>query len=330
MRNRFTITISDVHGARHYSFAQMVKRFAFALFSMVFILVVLALLTLWVTLGQKQKIEEKHAFAVELYADRLYELQAKYDAALAEKSEVEQVLDEKNKQVDQLDLKLQGLEELVMGSEGLVSSETPESVASLESRLLTLQASTLAKQYLLEMIPSGSAVASFQGFSSLYGMRLHPVLGRKKMHYGIDYRGEKGVDVIATAEGVVMFASTSSVGFGKMITLSHASGFKSRYGHLSKMLVKPGEFVVKGQKIGEIGNTGRSTAPHLHYEVMFLSTRLNPQPFHEWSFNNFNQIFTEVKQVPWASFVDSANLKIEQAEKQLLPEVASLVEKSLN
>lgn len=319
MRDRFTITISDVHGAHHYSFRQVVKKFAIYIVVGFLLLWGLIALSLWWALDQKSDIEKKHEYAVGLYADRLFELQGRYEQTLLDKESVEAALTNKSQQIDLLDRKLQDIEELVMGAE-----LPPVTDENWQERLRDLQVSTVAKQYLLEMIPSGSAVSDFKGFSSYYGMRSHPVLHQKKMHYGIDYRGALGDEVIATAEGVVMFAGNSSVGFGKMITVAHANGFKTRYGHLSKINVAVGEYVSKGQKIGEVGNTGRSTAPHLHYEVMFLSKRIDPKPFHDWNMKQFEEIFAKVDKVPWASFVNSVNQKIDQVEKQLLPPVAAL------
>ncbi len=324
MRNRFTITISDVHGAHHYSFSQVVKKFARYIVIGLILLWTVAAITVWWTLDTKADIEKQHEFAIKLYGDRIQELQASYDVMLAEKSDIEETLRQKNHQVDLLSRKVQDIEELVMSSEEL----SPVANLELEERLSYLQNSTFGKQFLMEMVPSGPAVSNYRGITSPYGYRIHPVTGKRKMHYGIDYKSQKGDEVISTAEGVVMFAGMTSIGFGKMVTLVHANGFKTRYGHLSKIDVKVGQFVEKGQKVGEVGNTGRSTGAHLHYEVMFLSQRINPRPFNDWTMKDYSQIFTEVKQVPWASLVQAVNQKIQRAEKQLLPPVVALMEKS--
>lgn len=323
MRNRFTITISDVHGAHHYSFSQVVKKFALYFLILIFFLWGTAAFTLWFTLDKKAEIEQQHHFAVELYGQRLHKLQDSYDRMLAQKTSLEETLAEKNHKVDILDRKLQDIEELVMGTHELAPVEN----LGLEERLRYLQTSTFGKQLLMEMIPSGPAVSDYRGITSGYGYRKHPVSGTRKMHYGIDYKSKKGDEVIATAEGVVMFAGNTSVGFGKMVTIAHPNGFKTRYGHLSKIHVKLGEYVGKGQKIGEVGNTGVSTGAHLHYEVLFLTKRINPRPFNDWTMKDYERIFTEVKKVPWASFVQAVNQKIQQAEKQLLPPVAALTVK---
>lgn len=324
MRNRFTITISDVHGAQHYSFRQVVKKFAgYALAGILLFWAVIAL-SLWFALDKNAQIEHQHEIAMEMYADQVFDLQSRYQSILEEKQVTDLSLAEKIEQLELFDRKLQEIEEVVMGSEQLVAADSRDETR--QERLRDVQISALGKQYLLEVIPSGSPVLEFKGISSAFGMRIHPVTGERKKHYGMDYRGSRGDAVIATAEGVVVFAGKSSVGFGNMITIAHANGFKTRYGHLHKIHVKLGEFVPKGQLIGEIGSTGISTGTHLHYEVLFVSNRLDPKPFHDWGMKSFEQIFAKVDKVPWGSFIDSTNQKISLVEKQLLPQDVALKE----
>lgn len=111
--------------------------------------------------------------------------------------------------------------------------------------------------------------------SSLYGMRLHPRYGYWKMHEGVDLSAPKGTPVYATGNGVVVRASWQR-GYGELIELNHGFGYKTRYGHLSKMYVSPGDSVTRGQVIGEVGNTGVSSGAHLHYEVRFRDKTVNP------------------------------------------------------
>ncbi|MBO5856382.1 MAG: M23 family metallopeptidase [Alistipes sp.] len=111
--------------------------------------------------------------------------------------------------------------------------------------------------------------------SSLYGMRVHPRYGYWKMHEGVDLSAPKGTPVYATGNGVVVRASWQR-GYGELIELNHGFGYKTRYGHLSKMYVSPGDSVTRGQVIGEVGNTGVSSGAHLHYEVRFRDKTVNP------------------------------------------------------
>jgi len=115
--------------------------------------------------------------------------------------------------------------------------------------------------------------------TSRYGYRVDPFTKRKKFHEGDDFSSKSGVDVISTANGIVK-TSKKYGSFGNYIEVDHGNGYVTVYGHLSKRFVKRGEKVVRGQKIGEVGNTGRSTAPHLHYEVQHNNKHVNPAKFY--------------------------------------------------
>lgn len=106
--------------------------------------------------------------------------------------------------------------------------------------------------------------------------RMHPVLGYVRPHTGIDLGGKTGDPVFATGDATVEMTENGGHGYGKQILLNHEFGYKTRYAHLSQILVKPGDKVVRGQLIGEVGNTGISTGPHLHYEVIHKGTTVNP------------------------------------------------------
>ncbi len=111
--------------------------------------------------------------------------------------------------------------------------------------------------------------------SSRFGRRMDPFTGRIAHHTGVDYRARTGTPVMSTADGVVTMAKKNG-SFGLMIEVNHGFGFKTRYAHLSKMLVKRGTRVKRGEIIGLVGSTGRSTGSHLHYEVVFRKTHRNP------------------------------------------------------
>ena len=114
--------------------------------------------------------------------------------------------------------------------------------------------------------------------NSLFGMRESPIDGKLKLHKGIDISVPDGTPIYATANGFVTEAKHRGP-YGKMITLSHNFGFESRYAHLSKFLVKAGDKIERGQKIGLSGSTGRTTGAHLHYEILLNKNHINPLPF---------------------------------------------------
>ncbi len=111
--------------------------------------------------------------------------------------------------------------------------------------------------------------------SSKFGYRKSPFTNEKEFHNGLDISAKTGSPIIAPADGIVS-SSGRTYGFGIILTINHGYGLKTRYGHLSKVLVKKGESVKRGQKIALMGNTGRSTGPHLHYEVQLKGVPVNP------------------------------------------------------
>ena len=114
--------------------------------------------------------------------------------------------------------------------------------------------------------------------TSGYGMRTHPVTGGRKRHSGIDLAAPTGTPVYATADGLVERANWFS-SYGKFIKIDHGGSMETRFAHLSRIAVSAGERVTKGQLIGYVGSTGRSTGPHLHYEVRIDGVAVNPMPY---------------------------------------------------
>lgn len=126
-------------------------------------------------------------------------------------------------------------------------------------------------------IPSQKPVDSIT-LSSSYGMRSDPFTGRARRHAGIDIPGPLGTPIYATADGVAEHAGWMN-GYGNLVKLEHGRGLETRYGHMSRLAVSPGDRVTKGQLIGYMGSTGRSTGSHLHYEVRIDGSPVNPMPF---------------------------------------------------
>ena len=114
--------------------------------------------------------------------------------------------------------------------------------------------------------------------SSGYGMRNHPVLGGRRGHKGVDLAAPTGTPVYATADGVVRKADWFS-SYGKYISIEHGASLQTRFAHLSDMVVSAGDKVKKGDLIGYVGSTGRSTGPHLHYEVRVDGVAVDPSPY---------------------------------------------------
>lgn len=111
--------------------------------------------------------------------------------------------------------------------------------------------------------------------SSGYGVRRDPIYGSSKFHAGLDFAAQMGTPVFATADGKIQDAERIS-GYGNCINIDHGYNYTTRYAHLSEILVKPGQEVKRGELIGKVGSTGKSTGPHLHYEVRFKGEPQNP------------------------------------------------------
>jgi len=130
----------------------------------------------------------------------------------------------------------------------------------------------------LALVPYRKPVVGEVEFTSGFGVRSDPFLGRPAMHTGLDFRAATGDPVRATANGKVVSAGWAG-GYGRMVEIDHGNGLSTRYGHLSEIGVKVGEPIKIGQVIGEVGSTGRSTGPHLHYETRIDGEAVDPQKF---------------------------------------------------
>ena len=115
--------------------------------------------------------------------------------------------------------------------------------------------------------------------ASGFGMRIHPVYKIQKFHYGMDFTAPTGTDIYVTGDGVIEKVAKDS-GYGNHIIVNHGFGYKTLYAHMDKFSVKPGQKVKRGDIIGTVGNTGTSTAPHLHYEVRIKDKPVNPAHYY--------------------------------------------------
>ncbi len=128
-------------------------------------------------------------------------------------------------------------------------------------------------------IPSAHPIRDSIALTSGYGVRSDPFRGRAAMHAGIDLAGPLGTPIFATADGIVGRAEYNNGGYGNLVELNHGQGIQTRYGHLSRFAARAGQRVRRGELIGYMGSTGRSTGSHLHYEVRIDGRAVNPVPF---------------------------------------------------
>jgi murein DD-endopeptidase MepM/ murein hydrolase activator NlpD len=130
----------------------------------------------------------------------------------------------------------------------------------------------------LHALPLGAPVSIPFRESSGFGYRPDPFTGRAAFHEGADLAAGWGAPIVATAPGAVIYAGVKG-GYGRVVEIDHGAGFRTRYGHLNTITVKSGQKIAIGQKVGTMGSTGRSTGPHLHYEVLFRGKSYDPIKF---------------------------------------------------
>ncbi|OQW70485.1 MAG: peptidase M23 [Proteobacteria bacterium ST_bin12] len=155
--------------------------------------------------------------------------------------------------------------------------ELTEAVDARDDYMSKIEAKILQKSVLKDMLPNSSPVdAAFN--SSSYGWRIDPFNGNKAFHEGLDFTANTGTNIRAAADGIVSSAERTP-DYGNIVKIDHGSGLETRYAHASKLLVKAGERVVKGQIVAQVGSTGRSTGPHLHYEIRLNGNPLDPRQY---------------------------------------------------
>lgn len=146
-----------------------------------------------------------------------------------------------------------------------------------DAQLAALENVLISRQLVEQIHPEGRPVR--QGYiSSYFGSRQDPFTGHGAFHKGIDFAGDAGADVVAVAAGVVT-ASENRSGYGYLVEISHGNGIVTRYGHNRQNVVKIGDTVTRGQTIAQMGSTGRSTGPHVHFEVLRNGRQVDPLSF---------------------------------------------------
>jgi murein DD-endopeptidase MepM/ murein hydrolase activator NlpD len=171
--------------------------------------------------------------------------------------------------------------ELVIKTNKKIDVLTKELVIQSKS-LDDIVALAKQKEKLLAAIPAIQPVKNedLKRMASGYGYRSDPFTKIRKMHYGMDFTAKSGTVVYATGDGVILKADNSLSGYGNHIEINHGFGYVTLYAHLSKYNCRPGQKVKRGDVIGYVGSTGRSEAPHLHYEVIKNGEKINPLNFY--------------------------------------------------
>lgn len=289
MKNRLIITVSDVNSTKSYNIHQLVRK-------LIFFIIVIALIVM-----------ASAFYFINFLSDEMNDLQTSKEKEIQYLIEKEKKLQAQNlfysmqikgkvQDIEELSSKLDSIEEII----GLKKDD--ENKDAITRATLT-QITSAQKMYMLSTIPSGSPLEETIT-KSRYGYRIHPVTKKKKFHRGVDLRARNRTNVYSTADGVVRYVQSRNKGdFGRVIIISHNFGFETTYAHLRKTNVKIGDVVKKNQLIGLSGNSGRSTGPHLHYEVRYASKVLNPKDFINWNLRTYESIFEKQRRVQWEYLV---------------------------
>ena len=305
MDNHFTVTIHDDNGVKQFNVHRLVKKALFYALLFVMSMVIIATGTI-LYLNNSVKLIENKRDSVQL----AYKEMKEKNLRLQEHMQVtNKSLNDKKKELDALSDSLTEIEKLI----GL----KPLDESSLQERVSATKMSSQHRAVLMQLIPNGSPI-EYHGITSKFGWRIHPILHKREFHRGIDMKAKLNTKVYAPADGIVEWAGYHKrSGYGRLIILEHAYGFKTYYGHLNKTVVKSGQFVKKGTLIGYTGNSGMSNGAHLHYEVRFLYRSLNPYWFLKWTQKNYDEIFKKEKKVPWQSLIKAtAHLRLVQTQAQ--------------
>jgi hypothetical protein len=276
-KNDVLITISNIGSSKSYNLSQFLQR---SLITVASIVVAILLISFYFI-----KFLDNEVNTLKYASTQLTQQKIKY----------EKIIKDKKDKIDALDGALEQIEHMI-GIKG-------EEDTTLIQRATIAQLTTAEKMYMLEVIPNGKPLNKITT-QSRFGWRIHPVTKERKFHRGIDLRAKRGSPVYATADGVVKHVQSRNKGaYGKMIIISHNFGFETAFAHLEKPLVRIGDIVYKGQLIGRSGNTGRSTGPHLHYEVRYANKVLQPKDFILWDLQHYKFILKKQRRIRWESLI---------------------------
>ena len=235
---------------------------------------------------EKNKLEVENLRMGELNANldrQIVELNTNFENSLVVLEDILGIeptgeLDETAEEIQRLKKRNSDFQASLFGLEEVLGIESTGEMD--EERAEMLKFTAYQRLYFLHNIPNGMPIQA-RRISDRFGTRIHPVTTKRQMHNGIDFKADIGTPVYATADAIAEYAAFhKQSGFGKLIILQHSFGFKTYYAHLDKIVIKPGQFIQKGDLIGYSGNTGISTGPHLHYEVRYNENAVNPINFY--------------------------------------------------
>ncbi len=288
--DRLILMISSPYGHKYYNINLFFKHIIIYVITLLLSAIFFAIVVLYVFSAEIRDIEFKYQY-----------IQAEYQKLLNRHLDLTTQIATKKEETLLVADKIEELE-------GVIGINESEGGIGLKNRVEVASITGLQKLFIMKFVPNGFPLTSYKRISSPYGYRIHPLSNTREIHTGTDLAADKGTPVYATADGVVDYAKGGwNGGYGTIVKLDHSFGFKTYYAHLSASAVKKGDFVRKGQLIAYVGNTGASSGAHLHYEVRFLGSHINPRNFLDWNMGNFDTIFKKEKNIAWQSLLTTIN-----------------------
>ncbi len=301
MRNKLMITISDVRGSKQYTVHELIRKLALWVILAVVLIIVAGAIFIKVLSAKVDALDRK-----------THEYQEIQQYLLTENSKLQETKKALEKQIHAKGVELKLMNEQLSEVERIIGLE-PDISDAFDTRIAKAKARSLQKvkaaklsvaelALLNNSIPTGMPLKHYKRITDGFGYRVHPIFQERVFHFGMDISADTGTPIYAPADGVVEYARKKG-GYGKFLLLNHPFGFKTGYGHLSRYAVKEGDYVSKGDLIGYVGNTGRSTGPHLHYEVRYLYKWLNPKDFINWSPKTYRTVMNKIRRVDWQQLI---------------------------
>ncbi|SQH71756.1 M23 family peptidase [Helicobacter mustelae] len=281
--------ITDHRGSYCMNVSMLFKQIALYAVLVLLALMVFSIVAISVARTEIKDIDEKKAILHQEFKKTM-----KINASL--NHQIHQRLEEMNIAGDRID----DLEDII----GVSKPEDAVIQGSFLDRIDVANITGTQKAFIMKFIPNGFPLDQYVRISASFGSRIHPIFHILHHHSGMDFSTKTNTPIYATADGVVEFGALGwNGGYGNLVRIAHSFGFKTYYAHLNSILVHKYQFVKKGQIIAYSGNTGASTGSHLHYEVRFLNTPINPYNFAKWNMKNFDFIFEKERIVAWQSLL---------------------------
>ncbi len=296
MKDKFIITLSDINGSKQYTVSQFIK--VIAGWVIVAIVIVFAIGSMIV-------------YSLSNHVEKLKKEKIELKQAIQSRTETLEAMNEQLLEAK----KLIGLDNPKTKDEVDKKDDINEDVNQEKSLSGSYNLTPKEFLFLSKLVPNGKPL-DYRRISTRFGFRIHPITKRKQFHPADDLAADLGTPIYAPASGVVVYAGKKKF-YGNFLLIRHGLGFATAYGHLHRIGVKSGEYVKKGDLIALCGSTGRSTGPHLHYELRYLSKWLDPEPFmKKWSYKSYNEVMKKNTQVNWGELIKSLREEINFIENK--------------